>query len=171
MTAPGTLRLLVLDVDGVLTDGGLFYGPGEVELKRFHTRDGLAIKAAPGAGLAIGILTARTSAALTRRAAELGVELVIQGSSDKSRDLRRLLTAARVQPEEAAYMGDDLPDLGPMARCGYAVAPADAAAEVRAAADLVTEAKGGCGAVREAIERLLKAGGRWEKVLAGFTGA
>ncbi len=126
---PKNLRLLVLDVDGVLTDGGLFYGPGDVELKRFHARDGLAMKAAPAAGLAIAILSARSSVALTRRVAELGVQLVVQGSTDKNRDLRRLLTAAEVAPEHTAYMGDDLADLAPMQRCGYALAPADAAVE------------------------------------------
>lgn len=166
---PGNLRLLVLDVDGVLTDGGLYYGPGDVELKRFHTRDGLAMKASPGAGLAIAILTARSSVALTRRVNELGIELVVQGSGDKARDLRRLLTAAEATPEQTAYMGDDLADLGPMKRCGYAIAPADAASDVRAAADLVTQARGGHGAVREAIETLLRASGRWEQVLAGYT--
>ena len=170
MTPPsGPLRLLVLDVDGVLTDGGLYYGPGDVELKRFHTRDGLAMKASPGAGLAIGILTARSSVALSRRVAELGIELMIQGSGDKIRDLRRLLTAAEVSPEQTAYMGDDLADLGPMKRCGYAIAPADAATDVRAVADLVTEARGGQGAVREAIEFLLRSSGSWGKVLAGYT--
>ena len=168
---PKNLRLLVLDVDGVLTDGGLFYGPGDVELKRFHARDGLAMKAAPAAGLAIAILSARSSVALTRRVAELGVQLVVQGSTDKNRDLRRLLTAAEVAPEHTAYMGDDLADLAPMQRCGYALAPADAAVDVRAVAHHVTEAKGGHGAVREAIEMLLRASGRWEKVVAGYTGA
>lgn len=166
--APEGLRLLVLDVDGVLTDGGLHYGPGEVEIKRFHTRDGLAVKAAPGAGLRVGILTARSSEAVARRAAELGVDLVCQGSPDKKRDFRRLLTAAGVRAADCAFMGDDLPDLAAMGQAGYRIAPADAAAEVRAVADLVTEARGGRGAVREAIEALLKARGTWSGVVDAF---
>ena len=167
---PQGVRLLVLDVDGVLTDGGVFYGPGEVEIKRFHTRDGLAVKAAPSAGLRVAILTARSSEAVARRAAELGVDLVCQGSPDKKRDFRRLLTAAGVQAADCAFMGDDLPDLAAMGQAGYRIAPADAAAEVRAVADLVTEARGGHGAVREAIETLLKARGTWGRVVAGFVG-
>jgi 3-deoxy-D-manno-octulosonate 8-phosphate phosphatase (KDO 8-P phosphatase) len=166
---PRDVRLLVLDVDGVLTDGGLYYGPNDVELKRFNVKDGFAMRAAQRAGLRIGILTARTSAALTRRAAELEIEYVLQGSPDKARDVRRMAMAAGFELDQVAFMGDDLPDLPAMRRVGYPMTVADAAQEVHELAAFITEKPGGHGAVREAIEHLLKAKGRWCDTIASYT--
>ncbi len=170
MPDPADIRLLVLDVDGVLTDGGLYYGPGDVELKRFDIKDGFAIRAAQRVGLHVAILTARQSDAVARRGAELGIEHVIQGSQDKARDVRRIATASGVPLHEAAFMGDDLVDLPAMRQVGYPMTVADAADEVKQAAELITEKPGGRGAVREGIEHLLKAQGKWEKVVAQYSG-
>ncbi|HEX6079924.1 MAG TPA: HAD-IIIA family hydrolase [Methylomirabilota bacterium] len=164
MTAPARaarIRLLVLDVDGVLTDGGLLYGPSGEETKRFHVHDGLALVAARKAGLQVAVLSSRASAAVTRRMAELGVTEVHQGVSDKAAALRSLCERLGVQDTEVAMMGDDLPDLSAMARAGMALAPANAVAEVKRAADWVARRRGGDGAVREAVEMLLKARRAW----------
>lgn len=166
---PGQIRLLVLDVDGVLTDGGLYYGPGDVEIKRFDIKDGFAMRVAQRAGLRIGILTARTSQALGKRVAELEIEHVLQGSPDKARDVRRIATAAGFDMDQVAFIGDDLPDLPAMRLVGYPIAVADAAREVRDMAALTTARRGGHGAVREAIEHLLTAQGRWAKAIEPFT--
>ncbi|MEM8781869.1 MAG: HAD hydrolase family protein [Planctomycetota bacterium] len=167
---PADVRLLVLDVDGVLTDGGLYYGPGDVELKRFDIKDGFALRAAQRVGLRIGILTARSSQALAKRAAELEIEHVLQGSPDKARDIRRMATAAGFDLSQTAFMGDDLPDLPAMRLAGYPIAVADAATEIRDMASLTTARAGGRGAVREAIEHLLHAQDKWAKAIAPFTG-
>ena len=164
MTAPARaarIRLLVLDVDGVLTDGGLLYGPSGEETKRFHVHDGLALVAARKAGLLVAVLSSRASAAVTRRMAELGVTEVHQGVSDKEPALRSLCERLGVRHTEVAMMGDDLPDLSAMARAGMALAPANAVAEVKRAADWVARRRGGDGAVREAVEMLLKARRAW----------
>lgn len=164
MTAPARaarIRLLVLDVDGVLTDGGLLYGPSGEETKRFHVHDGLALVAARKAGLLVAVLSSRASAAVTRRMAELGVTEVHQGVSDKEPVLRSLCERLGVRHTEVAMMGDDLPDLSAMARAGMALAPANAVAEVKRVADWVARRRGGDGAVREAVEMLLKARRAW----------
>jgi 3-deoxy-D-manno-octulosonate 8-phosphate phosphatase (KDO 8-P phosphatase) len=164
VTAPARaarIRLLVLDVDGVLTDGGLLSGPSGEETKRFHVHDGLALVAARKAGLQVAVLSSRASAAVTRRMAELGVTEVHQGVSDKAAALRSLCERLGVQDTEVAMMGDDLPDLSAMARAGMALAPANAVAEVKRAADWVARRRGGDGAVREAVEMLLKARRAW----------
>ncbi len=164
MTAPpraARIRLLILDVDGVLTDGGLVYGPSGEETKRFHVHDGLALVAARKAGLQVAVLSSRASAAVTRRMAELGVTEVHQGVSDKAPALESLCERLGVKAGEVAMMGDDLPDLAAMARAGLALAPANAVAEVKRAADWVARRRGGEGAVREAVEMLLKARRAW----------
>lgn len=166
---PADIRLLVLDVDGVLTDGGLYYGPGDVELKRFDTKDGFAIRAAQRVGLRIGLLTARSSQAVARRAGELEIEHVIQGSPDKARDVRRMANAAGFGLAQVAYIGDDLPDYPAMRLVGYPIAVADAARELRDLAALTTVSPGGRGAVREAIEHLLEAQNKWAKAIEPFT--
>jgi len=155
------IRLLVLDVDGVLTDGTLHYGPSGEETKIFHVRDGLAIVAAGGVGLAIAVISGRASAAVTRRMAELGVSEVHQGVADKVMVLEAMRSRLGLQPLEVAVMGDDIADLGPMERAGLSLAPADAVTEVRRAAHWTSRRPGGSGAVREAIEMLLKARGAW----------
>jgi 3-deoxy-D-manno-octulosonate 8-phosphate phosphatase (KDO 8-P phosphatase) len=155
------IRLLVLDVDGVLTDGGLVYGPSGEETKRFHVRDGLALVAARAAGLEIGVISGRASAAVTRRMAELGVHLVHQGVADKGAVFDAMRATLGLLPAEVAMMGDDLTDLDLMKRVGLALAPSDAVAEVRRAAHWVSRCRGGDGAVREAVEFLLKARRAW----------
>ena len=155
------IRLLVLDVDGVLTDGVLVYGPSGEEIKRFHVRDGLAMQAARAAGIEVAIVSGRASAAVTRRMSELGIVEVHQGIKDKAAELRAMLARLGVRAGEAAVMGDDLPDLAVMKAAGLGLAPSDAAPEVRRAAGWVSRARGGHGAVREAIEMLLRARRAW----------
>ena len=155
------VRLLVLDVDGVLTDGVLVYGASGEEIKRFHVRDGLAVQQARRAGVEIAIISGRASAAVTRRMSELGVVEVHQGVGDKESLLRGLLARLGVRAAETAVMGDDLPDLPLMRIAGLAMAPADAVAEVRRAARWVSASSGGQGAVREAVEMLLRSRKAW----------
>jgi 3-deoxy-D-manno-octulosonate 8-phosphate phosphatase (KDO 8-P phosphatase) len=155
------VRLLVLDVDGVLTDGGLLVSAGGEEIKRFHVHDGFALVAARAADLRIAILSSRASAAVTRRMAELGVNEVHQGVADKAAALDALRERLGLAVGEVAMMGDDLPDLSAMARAGLALAPANAVAEVKRAAHWVARRRGGDGAVREAVEMLLKARRAW----------
>jgi 3-deoxy-D-manno-octulosonate 8-phosphate phosphatase (KDO 8-P phosphatase) len=155
------IRLLVLDVDGVLTDGGLFFGASGEETKRFHVHDGLALVAARRAGLEIAVLSSRASPAVTRRMAELGVREVHQGVADKAAALDALRERLGLAAQQVAMMGDDLPDLPAMARAGLALAPANAVAEVKRAADWVARRVGGEGAVRDAVEMLLKARRSW----------
>jgi 3-deoxy-D-manno-octulosonate 8-phosphate phosphatase (KDO 8-P phosphatase) len=155
------IRLLVLDVDGVLTDGALVYGPSGEETKRFHVRDGLAMQLARNSGIEIAVVSGRASAAVTRRMSELGIVEVHQGVADKAGELRALLDRLRVGAHETAVMGDDLPDLPVMKMAGLALAPSDAAPETKRAAAWVAAAPGGRGAVREAVEMLLRARRAW----------
>ena len=155
------VRLLVLDVDGVLTDGGLFYGPSGEELKRFDVQDGLAMVAARRAGLAIAVISGRASAAVSRRLSELGVEEVHQGVEDKGAALDALATRLGIRRAEIAAMGDDLGDLAMLREAGVILAPRNAAPEVRALAHWVAPRGGGEGAVRDAIELLLRAREAW----------
>jgi 3-deoxy-D-manno-octulosonate 8-phosphate phosphatase (KDO 8-P phosphatase) len=151
------VRLLVLDVDGVLTDGRLFYGPRGELLKTFHVRDGHGIKQVAAAGITVAIISGRKSAAVLRRAKELGIRHVTQGANDKLLALRKLAKARRVTLEECACVGDDTPDAPILAAAGVGIAVADAHADALAAADLVTTRAGGQGAVREACDWLIAA--------------
>jgi 3-deoxy-D-manno-octulosonate 8-phosphate phosphatase (KDO 8-P phosphatase) len=151
------IRLLVLDVDGVLTDGRLHYGPSGEELKVFHVRDGAGLVALQRAGVTVAIVSGRNSAAVDRRAAELGIRLVRQGAADKAHELETLASRLGTTREEMACVGDDTPDLPMMRRAALAIAVADAHADVIAAADWVTTRKGGRGAVREVCDLLLRA--------------
>ncbi len=162
------IQLVVFDVDGTLTDGGLIYDSAGGEIKRFHVRDGFAFTAAMSVGLKVGVITARESPIVTRRMAELNVELVMQGQRDKKIALETLCQQAGLLLEQAAYVGDDLLDLPAMLSSGYAIAVADAAAEVKYAAKYVTQLPGGHGAAREAIEHILKAQGKWDAVVDQF---
>jgi 3-deoxy-D-manno-octulosonate 8-phosphate phosphatase (KDO 8-P phosphatase) len=150
------IRLLVLDVDGVLTDGTILLGGGE-ELKSFHVRDGLGLKRLMSAGVAVAVISGRESAAVTRRMAELGIRHVYQGIEDKLDVFGRLCSTLGIGAAEVAVVGDDLPDLPPMRAAGLAIAVADAQEEVRAAAHWVTRAAGGRGAAREIADGLLAA--------------
>ena len=159
------IRLLILDVDGTLTDGGLYCGPQGEVLKRFNVRDGHGIMLARRAGLETAFLTARTSQIVEARARELGISLVFQGRKDKLLGLSEVLEAAGEDASCAAYMGDDLIDLAAMARCALAGCPADACPEVRGRAHFVAAAPGGGGAVRDFIEMILKVQGKWESLV------
>ncbi len=159
------IRLLLSDVDGVLTDGSIILDNQGIESKQFHVRDGLGIKLWQKAGFAFGILTARNSQIVKLRAAELGIDIVRQGFSEKLPVAREIMKSLKVSPEEVCYIGDDLQDLPVMYEVGLSAAVSDAATEVRNSATWITTASGGRGAVRELVERLLKAKGRWEEFL------
>jgi 3-deoxy-D-manno-octulosonate 8-phosphate phosphatase (KDO 8-P phosphatase) len=164
------IELLAVDVDGVLTDGGIVYAAGGDELKRFHVRDGSGLKCWEQAGKFAAVITGRTSPAVERRAKEVGVGVVIQGAADKLAALRRVLAHSGVKAEQTCYVGDDLPDLPPLRNCGLAAAPADACPEARADAHYVTRAPGGRGAVREVIELILRCQGRWQPLVERLRG-
>lgn len=164
------IQLLLLDVDGVLTDGSVVYLDDGTELKRFHVRDGSGLKLWHAAGKRSAIVSGRKSVAVERRAAELGISPVLQGRDDKLAALAQVLAETGVRPEQVCAIGDDLPDVPVLRRVGLAIAVADACPELRAVAHYTTAAPGGCGAVREAIEWLLKASGRWDDLTARYTG-
>jgi 3-deoxy-D-manno-octulosonate 8-phosphate phosphatase (KDO 8-P phosphatase) len=162
--------MLVLDADGVLTDGRIFYTDDGSEAKSFHVRDGHGIKLLMRAGIGVAIITGRISRAVEHRARDLGIEHFVQGAKDKKSALLELSRQVNIEPDEMAYMGDDVVDLPAMALCGLSMAPADAAEMVRRKADIVTVARGGNGAVREAIEIVLKRLGLYEKAMERYAG-
>jgi 3-deoxy-D-manno-octulosonate 8-phosphate phosphatase (KDO 8-P phosphatase) len=162
------IKLLLMDCDGVLSDGRIWILENGEDQKAFHTRDGLGIDLLHRAGLKSGIISGRTSSALERRAQSLGVSYLWQGRDDKRQAFADTLAQAQVTKEEVAFIGDDLTDLPLMGQSGLAIAVADAAAEVRERAHHVTEANGGYGAVREAIELILKAQGRWDDLVKSY---
>ena len=165
------VQLLLLDCDGVLTDGGVTWSDDGVEQKTFHIRDGLGIRGWQRAGGRTGIITGRSSRIVERRAAELGIEFVRQGVDDKLTVAGAIITECGLSWEQTAFMGDDLPDLPVVSRCGVGAAVADACAELLAAAAVVTSLPGGRGAVRELIERMLRARGGWERIVSEYTTA
>jgi 3-deoxy-D-manno-octulosonate 8-phosphate phosphatase (KDO 8-P phosphatase) len=162
------VELILSDVDGVLTDGGIWYDNQGIELKGFHIRDGLGIKLWQRAGFRFGLLTARTSHIVKLRASELNLELVRQGFEDKLPVALEMIRNCGLALEQVCYIGDDLTDLPVIRRVGLGVAVADAATEVRSAAAFVTELPGGRGAVRELIETILKAKSRWEDAIQRY---
>lgn len=164
----GKIELLVLDVDGVLTDGGIIYADNDVEVKRFHVRDGSGLKLWHRAGKRSAIITGRTSKVVDVRAAELDIGPVMQGQSDKLAAFRAVLGQTGRRPEQVCCMGDDVPDLPLLRHCGLAVAVADACAEVRSDAHYVTQASGGRGAVREVIELILRCQGHWQPIVERY---
>lgn len=162
------IRLLLLDVDGVLTDGGLLIHADGSESKQFNVYDGHRIKMWQRAGLLCGFLSGRQSAATTRRAEQLDVSLVLQGCTEKLPAFERLLSERQLTAAEVAYVGDDLMDLPLFRRVGFAAAVANANEEVKQQADYVTSRCGGQGAVGEVIEYLLKITGRWEDLVRQY---
>ncbi|MEJ8569647.1 KdsC family phosphatase [Elongatibacter sediminis] len=160
------IRLLALDVDGILTDGRLYYDAAGGESKAFSTRDGFGLKAVRRFGIELALITGRTSAMVERRARELAIESVFQGSDDKLEVLNRLLGETGLDSESVCYAGDDWPDLPVLARVGLAVTAADAHPEVRRRVHWVTRAKGGHGAVREICDLLLHAQGHDQNLLS-----
>jgi YrbI family 3-deoxy-D-manno-octulosonate 8-phosphate phosphatase len=164
------IELLVVDVDGVLTDGGIVYADDGAELKRFHVRDGYALKIWRRQGKRAAVITGRRSRAVSVRCAEVGIETVLQGAEDKLAAYRQLLAAAALAPQQVGCIGDDLADLPLLGNCGLAVAVADACPEVRQDAHYVTQAPGGRGAVRETVELILHCQGQWQQVVEGYRG-
>jgi 3-deoxy-D-manno-octulosonate 8-phosphate phosphatase (KDO 8-P phosphatase) len=162
------IRLLLLDVDGVLSDGRIYYSAGGDELKAFHIHDGLGIKLLQRQGIEVGIITGRTSPLLERRARELGIDRLIQGREDKLRALEELRAGHPVPMEQIAYMGDDLPDLAVIRRVGLGMTVADCNPEVARHARWQATRKGGEGAVREAAEFILDAQGKLAPVLESY---
>ena len=162
------IALILSDVDGVFTDGGVIYDNQGIETKRFHIRDGLGVKLWRRAGGRFGVVTGRTSHIVSVRAAELGIDVVRQGAEDKLPAVREILAQLKLAPEQVCYIGDDLPDLPAMRYVGLSVTVADGAEELRQAAAVVTQARGGEGAVRETVELILKAQRRWEELVRRY---
>ena len=162
------VQLLLLDVDGVLTDGAIIYSHDGGETKIFNVKDGLGLKLAMKAGIKVGIVTGRKSPALDHRCRDLGIPYCFAGVQDKAKILEKIVEQTAVAPEKTAYVGDDLPDLSLMRRVGLSIAVADADRTVRSNADWTTTAAGGKGAAREVCEALLKARGVWDKIAAKY---
>ncbi|MCX2982454.1 HAD family hydrolase [Halieaceae bacterium IMCC14734] len=158
------IRLLVLDVDGILSNGLLIYGNQGEEMKTFHTEDGLGIKLLQRSGIEVAIITGRESAIVARRASELGIERLIQGREDKLHALRELVAELEVELHEVAYMGDDLPDLAAIAKVGLGMTVASANPFVKEHALWCSQRSAGRGAVREAAEFILQAQGKLDDI-------
>ena len=163
------IKLLLMDCDGVLTDGRLWLTSDGDEQKAFHARDGQGISLLHRAGLQTGIITGRTSSAVDRRARDLKMSYVRQYAKDKIKALEEILAEAGVTTDECAYIGDDVGDIPVMRRVGLAVAVSDAVGETKQAAQYITALKGGQGAVREVCDLVLKAQGRWDELMERFS--
>ncbi len=162
------IKLLMLDVDGVLTDGGIFYNDMGGEAKRFDVKDGHGIKIAIRAGIDVALVSARESRAVQYRAKDLGIELVYLGITDKVRTLEEIMEKKSLKPDEIAYVGDDLVDLRVIKRVGFSACVRDASAEVLDRVDYVTTRPGGKGAVREVVEVLLKSQDKWDMAIGQY---
>ena len=159
------IKLVLFDVDGVLTDGGVILGSDGFEAKCFNIQDGMGITLAKESGLLAGIMTGRLSEAVSRRAKELSMDVLIQGAKDKVAALENLCSEQGLLKSEIFYMGDDVQDIGILTRCGLSATPQNGRQDVKDRVDFVTQARGGEGAAREAIEEILKLTNRWEKTL------
>jgi len=162
------IRLLLLDVDGVLTDGSVVYAQSGSELKSFNTKDGFGIRLLQETGVEVGLITARSSEAVQRRAQDLKLAYVYQGVRNKIEAFEKILAEQKLSPQQVAYMGDDWLDLPLLSRVGLAVTVADGVAEVKAVAHYVTRQAGGRGAVRELCELIIEAKGQREELLARY---
>jgi 3-deoxy-D-manno-octulosonate 8-phosphate phosphatase (KDO 8-P phosphatase) len=167
--AAARIRLILFDVDGVLTDGKILLHADGSESKMFDIKDGTAIVWAQRAGVTVGFLSARSSASTAQRAAQLGVTLVHQGVASKFETYTQIVDELLLEDEQVAYMGDDVLDLPVLSRVGLSAAPADAAADVRGRVDYVSAARGGDGAARELIEMILRAQGKWDAIVRELT--
>ena len=163
------IRLLLLDVDGVLTDGRIYFADNGMESKAFYARDGHGIKLLLRSGIRVGLLTGRSSHLVELRARDLGIDLVFQGAKEKLPVFRQILRDLDLRAEDVAYMGDDVVDLPVLMHAGVAAAVADCSEEILTAVDFVSRYRGGRGAVREFCELLLKSTGRWEAIMADYT--
>ncbi len=166
----GKIRYLVVDVDGTMTDAGIYYDEHGNELKKFCTKDGAGFFAAHQAGIKLMVLTGRECQATTRRMQEMKFDYIVQNIKDKSVYLKDFMQKNGILREEIGYIGDDLNDLPPMKLCGFAGCPADACEEVKAYADYVAKVNGGAGAARDVICALLKARGEWDQAVADVYG-
>jgi len=167
--AAAQVQLILSDVDGVLTNGGIVFDNQGIETKQFHVRDGLGVRLWQRAGFHFGILTARTSHIVKMRASELNVDIVRQGFEEKLAAALEVIRELNLTTEQACYIGDDLTDLPVIRRVGFGAAVANAVEEVRSAAKFVTKSAGGTGAVRELIEKILKAKNRWQDLIRKYT--
>ena len=162
------IQLLLLDVDGVLTDGSIIYNDDGSETKIFNARDGFGLKLVMAAGIEVGLVTGRRSKALRHRCDNLGIGYLFEGVGEKAQMLEKIAAQTGIGPEHAAFVGDDLPDLPIMKRAGLSIAVADAHEIVRQHADWTTRDPGGHGAVREVCEALLTAKGLWDEIVARY---
>ena len=158
------IRLLLLDVDGVLTDGRIIYDNNGIESKAFHVRDGHGLKLLQRAGIKVGIITGRSSQVVSHRAAELGIDIVYQGAKNKLEPYERILQDLSLSDQQVAYIGDDLVDLPILRRVGCSFTVADAVADIKPYVDYITTLPGGRGAVREVCDMLLRQSGLWDSV-------
>lgn len=162
------IKLLIFDVDGVLTDGKIIYTDGGAEIKAFDVRDGHGIKLVMRSGIDVALITARQSGVVDHRAKNLGIDLVYQGMKDKLAAFEDILDKKSLKPEDAAYVGDDIIDLPVLKRAGFSCAVFDAVDEVRGMVDYVAAKRGGRGAAREICELILKAQGKWDGIVEGY---
>ncbi|MCE5311772.1 MAG: HAD-IIIA family hydrolase [Nitrospiraceae bacterium] len=165
------IKMLILDVDGVMTDGGIIFDNNANELKVFNVRDGHGIKMLQKAGIAVGIITGRESKVVARRAKDLGIKEVHQGYKVKTDALSKIYGKYGLKKDEVAFVGDDVVDIPVLIRVGLAIAVADAVAEAKSAAHHVTKNNGGRGAVREVCELILKSSGKWKAFIDGYNKA
>jgi 3-deoxy-D-manno-octulosonate 8-phosphate phosphatase (KDO 8-P phosphatase) len=163
------IKLLLLDVDGVLTDGSIYYDDKGEEIKAFNSKDGLGLRLLMKAGIQVGIITGRKSKALQHRCKNLGIDLLFENIQDKASVLNQITTRSGIGLQEIAFVGDDLLDLSLFGKVRVAVAVADAHPCVLEKADIVTEAKGGAGAVREVCDAILREKGLWDEIVARYT--
>lgn len=163
-----SIRLLAMDVDGVLTGGEIVYGNSGEELKVFNILDGLGLAVARHAGLMTALITGRKSAAVERRATELGITHLITGCRDKGAAIRNLLSETGVRADETAFVGDDINDILAFRACGWKIAVNNACEDIKAQADHITDRRGGQGAIREVIELILKSQGKWASTVEAY---
>lgn len=162
------IKLILLDVDGVLTDGSIIFGESNQELKIFNVKDGLAIKLAQKGGIKIGTITGRTSEAVKKRADELAIKILYQGQPDKLKVYQQIKNDLGLKNDQIAYVGDDLSDLKLLQKVGFSITVNDACDEVKAEVDYITKCPGGKGAIREVIELILKRQGKWEALIQKY---
>ena len=163
------VKLLLLDVDGVLTDGTITYNAKGQEIKSFSVKDGLGLRLLMDAGIQVGIITGRSSEALAARCKNLGIDLLFDGIKDKVKALETILKETGIKAAQTAFAGDDLPDICVMKRVGLAIAVSDASPDIMGFAHIITSKKGGQGAIREVCENILKAKGLWNDICLGFS--
>jgi YrbI family 3-deoxy-D-manno-octulosonate 8-phosphate phosphatase len=163
-----TIQLILSDVDGVMTSGGITYDNQGIETKTFHVRDGMGVKLWQKSGHRFGVITARSSHIVKLRMEELGVDFIRQGTEKKLAAAEQIITELKLEKENVCYIGDDLTDVELMKSVGLSASVADGAGDVRRIADYVTKSPGGAGAIRELIEMLLKSQNRWNELLQGY---